>query len=119
MRRCRSAVASALRLTHWLKGTQPILFLPLLGHYLRVHEEPDFHRRKALWTWTYNALMNVAILTKIFDCNFSHSDQITQWKRWDQDKQRAVLGHLRTGTFGPVIQAELGSWALTDLFDLT
>ncbi|KAH6850199.1 hypothetical protein B0I37DRAFT_428192 [Chaetomium sp. MPI-CAGE-AT-0009] len=42
--------------------------------------------------------------------------QIEQWKKWAPEKQRAVLDHLRTGVFGPVIQDQLDGWTIRDLF---
>ncbi|KAK4034034.1 hypothetical protein C8A01DRAFT_19101, partial [Parachaetomium inaequale] len=99
-----------------LKHKHPILVLPLLGQYLRTHQEPDFERRKAVWTWLYTALYNVAIMNKIFHCTLTHEAQIEQWSQWDEEKQKEVLQHLRTGEFGPTIQDELASWKPRELF---
>jgi hypothetical protein len=29
---------------------QPLLVLLILGHYLRIYQEPSFQLRKAMWT---------------------------------------------------------------------
>jgi hypothetical protein len=56
-----------------------------------------------MWTWTYNALLNVSIMDSLFHCNLPHKRQVEEWKRWDQAKYREVLEYMRTGTFGPAI----------------
>ena len=54
---------------------------------------------------------------KIFHCILDHKPQIKKWEEWGQDKRKAVLEHLRTGAFCPVLEAELESWAPQDLLD--
>jgi hypothetical protein len=98
-----------------MKRGHPILVLPLLGEFLRAHQEPDFRRRKAVWTWTYTALANVATMNKIFHCVLDHAAQIERWVKWSPDKQKAVLGHLRTGKPGPAVWEELATWDQYDL----
>ncbi|KAL2019572.1 hypothetical protein VTK56DRAFT_9539 [Thermocarpiscus australiensis] len=93
----------------------PILVLPLLGQYLRIHQEPDFHLRKATWTWTYTAMCNVAVM-KIFGCTLSHKSQIEKRQKWDKDKRKAVLEYLRTAVYDQVVQGELDGWTLEELF---
>lgn len=101
---------------NWLKNVDPILNLPLLGQCLRLHQEPDFQLQKAGWAWAYTALQNVSIMDKIFHCTLPHKDQVERWQQWDQEKQRAVLDHLRTGTFGPAVQDGIGDQTLAELF---
>lgn len=52
------------------------LVIPLVGHWLRVHQEANFEIRKTAWSWTYTALFNVGILNKIFHCTLAHKLQI-------------------------------------------
>ncbi|KAG7284558.1 hypothetical protein NEMBOFW57_010936 [Staphylotrichum longicolle] len=101
---------------NWLKRKHPILVLPLLGQFLRTHQEPRFQVRKALWTAIYTALLNVGIMNKIFHCTLPHKKQIKAWEQWTPEKQRTVLEHLRSGEFGPVIQDELRKWTPEALF---
>jgi hypothetical protein len=90
-----------LTVLNWLRKQQPVLVLPLLGHFLRLHQEPDFQLQKAGWAWTYTALRNVSMMNKLFHCTLQHKDQLERWQQWDQEMQRAVLDCLRTGTFWP------------------
>lgn len=92
------------------------LCLPLVGLWLRALPEPDFRAGKAVWSWTYVALENNAVMGKIFHCTLSHRDRIAKWELWDKEKQRAVLEHPRTGVFCPIIKEELAKWILARLF---
>jgi uncharacterized Zn-finger protein len=105
-----------LSVINWLKRNHPILVLPLLGLYLRTHQEPDFQVRKVTWTSTYTALLNVTIMNRVLHCGSTHTAQIDQWEKWSLEKRSAVLDHLRTGAFGPVIQDELDGWTVGRLF---
>ncbi len=102
---------------NWVKKKHPILVLPLLGVWLRNHQEPDFQRRKAVWAWTYTAMSNVATMDKVFHLTLDHKPQIEKWNEWDQDKRETVLEHLRTGTYVPVLDEELKSWSTKDLLE--
>ena len=62
---------------------QPLLILLIRGHYIRIHQEPSFQLRKAMWVWTYNALLNVSIMDSLFHYNLPHKRQIEEWRRWD------------------------------------
>ena len=110
-------VSTTSMTANWVKKKHPILVLPLLGVWLRNHQEPDFQRRKAVWTWTYTAMANVFLMHKVFHLILDHKPQIDKWKEWDQDKREAVLGHLRTGSYGPVLDQELHSWRTKDLLE--
>lgn len=74
----RPNVANIAVCLNLLKRKHPILVLPLLAAYLRTHEKPDSYQRKAVWTWVYVALCNVAIMGRIFHCTLAHQTQIQE-----------------------------------------
>jgi hypothetical protein len=55
------------------------------------------------------------MMNRIFHCTLPHKDQLERWQQWDQAKQRAILDHLRTGTFGPATQDGIGNQTLPEL----
>ncbi|KAL2193975.1 hypothetical protein P885DRAFT_43990, partial [Corynascus similis CBS 632.67] len=98
---------------NWLKRSHPILVLPLIGRFLRTHDEPmaDFETRKATWTFVYIALLNVGITSKLLHCNKGHTDQVKLWGQWPLEDQKAMLEHIRTGA----MDCQLDSVLLPDV----
>lgn len=93
-------VAFIMSFLNFAKKNFPALVLPLAGAWQRSLEHPDFEERRSLCAWVFNAMMNVAILHKLFGCSINNHEETSQlWSSWDSDKQRAVLECLRTGYF--------------------
>lgn len=69
-----AAISTSL---NFLKGQNPPIALPVLRSMLDAADEADFHLRKRLMSWSFNAMMNVSSLGQIFSTFGAHNRQIT------------------------------------------
>lgn len=91
------------------KGQWPSVTLPLVAVWLNTHEVADFEEQKGLWSWCMNALMNTAMMSRLFRINNSHKYKMELWSSWDFSTQQDGLEVLRTGKRRPVLDEKLAS----------
>lgn len=111
-----SHVGTIMTSLNLAKRRHPILVLPLVTQLLRTRDEPSFEACKATWSYVNTALGNVGTMGTIFNCHMPHKRRTEKLQQRTQDKQRAILEHMRTGSFGPVLGDELSKWSLATLF---
>ena len=102
-----SNVGTIMSSLNLAKRRHPILVLPLVAQLLRTHDEPNFETRKATWSYINTALGNVGIMCTIFNCHMPYKPKTVKLQQRTQDEQRAILEHMRTGSFGPVLGDDL------------